>query len=1110
MGNGAKGPFAPPGAKLSVPCSSVAVVEFSADTQATYLPADPPRDGVLALWGENVAGGTTIELVLPRGAKFARTKVEAELVPLERALPRLLSVGEEASPAVAAWSAAVNAGVNLVARGRLRPAASPGGAAAWRIGPLDAADEELLRGLAGALPPEAYALPLTGLKRIRLHSPDSLVRALWDATADLLVRSPAAPVGAGDPAFAAREPALLGPDGAAWLAELEAREPRGVQVLLRVEGHDDASFAGVLAVRSMAEPSLVVEAATLWDAPDAVLNRLGDQVETQLLLGLRRGARAWAPLGRVLTQAAPASLELSDDEVVDLLTDGARELGGAGIEVLWSKGLFAAEVKARASATQAPASVTEAEFALRSLLEFRWQLSLGGEQLTEAEVAALAEAKRPLVRLRGQWVRVDPQLLARVRGRTRKLDAGEALAAALTGELEVDGERVEFAAPPALGGLASRIRDRAEGSVAPPRGLQATLRPYQQAGLSWLATMTGLGLGACLADDMGLGKTIQLIALHLHRRELARSGEWQRVSVQPGEAPRTPGEGQRAGLGAEGRPGDLAQLAAEQPGKRQPGEAARSAVAPPPGGEEPGEAARPAVAPPGAEPSPAGQEPGEVTRSAAESQSGKVARSAVAPPGVEPSPAGQEPGEVTRSAAESQSGKVARSAVALPPGAEPSPAEDEPAVAEVPPGVTEPARAGGGPTLVLCPTSLLGNWEREFARFAPEIPVRRFHGGRRHLDDLAPDEVVLATYGVLRRDRATLSEVAWGLVAADEAQHVKNPLSATAKELRKIPAQAKVALTGTPVENRLTELWSIVDWTTPGLLGPLDRFRRTVARPIERDRDKAVTERLAATVRPFLLRRRKSDPDIAPELPPKTETDRFVPLTAEQTTLYEAVVRENLAEIRETKGIERRGQVLKLLTELKQICNHPAQFLKEPHGALTGRSGKLAAFEELLDVILDEGESVLVFSQYVQLCRLLERRLEDRGLPTELLSGDSSPAKRQDMVDRFQAGEIPVFLLSLKAGGVGLNLTRATHVIHYDRWWNPAVEDQATDRAYRIGQDRPVQVHRLIAEGTLEERIAQVLEKKRGLAESIVGAGEDWITELSDDELADLVRLGGG
>jgi SNF2 family DNA or RNA helicase len=412
-----------------------------------------------------------------------------------------------------------------------------------------------------------------------------------------------------------------------------------------------------------------------------------------------------------------------------------------------------------------------------------------------------------------------------------------------------------------------------------------------------------------------------------------------------------------------------------------------------------------------------------------------------------------------------------------------------------------------GPTLVLCPTSLLGNWEREFEKFAPKIPVRRFHGGGRHLEDVAPDEVVLATYGVLRRDRAALAEVSWGLLAADEAQHVKNPLSVTAKELRLIPTAARVALTGTPMENRLTELWSILDWTTPGLLGTLDHFRRTFARPVERNRDRASTERLATTVRPFLLRRRKTDPDIAPELPRKTETDRFVPLTTEQATLYEAVVRENLAIIRESKGVQRRGQVLKLLTELKQICNHPAQYLKQS-GPLTGRSGKLAAFEELLDVILDEGDSVLVFSQYVQLCKLLGTRLAERGLPVELLSGATTANRREEMVRRFQAGDVPVFLLSLKAGGVGLNLTRATHVIHYDRWWNPAVEDQATDRAYRIGQDRPVQVHRLIAEGTLEDRIATVLETKRGLTEAVVGAGEDWITEMSDDQLADLVRLG--
>ncbi|WP_435155851.1 DEAD/DEAH box helicase [Amycolatopsis sacchari] len=909
-------------------------MELTPDTHAIFVPSDPPRDGVLALWGDG-AGPTPVELVLPQGKAFRRTTVDAHVLPLAEALPLLLSVREPASPAVAAWSAAVHAALTLVARGRLLPAVTSGGVDTWRVGPLDGADEALLRDLAAALPPEAHALPLSGLKRVRLHSPETLVRALWDATADVLVRSPAASVVAGGPAFASPQPTLLDAADAEWLA---AQQPTGAQLQLRVEIREEEpgqyTFAAVLALRSALDPSLVVDAATLWDAPDAVLARLGDQVEAQLLLALRRGARVWPPLGRALEAATPAEVLLTDDELVELLDTGSSALGAVGVEVLWPRGMFSEGVRVQASATPAPGSEANAAFRMTDLLKFRWQLSLGGETLTEAEITALAEAKRPMIRLRGQWVRVDRGMLAKLRRGGRELTAAEALAAALTGALELDGEELDFAPPPALSGLLDRIREVPSAQVEVPSDLRATLRPYQRAGLAWLARMTELGLGGVLADDMGLGKTIQLIALHLHRRAL-----------------------------------------------------------------------------------------------------------------------------------------------------------------------------GAGPTLVLCPTSLLGNWEREFAKFAPSVPVRRFHGGRRHLDEVAPDEVVLATYGVLRRDREALAEVGWGLLAADEAQHVKNPLSRTAKELRRVPAAARVALTGTPMENRLTELWSILDWTTPGLLGSLDHFRRTVARPVERDRDRERTERLAATVRPFLLRRRKSDPEIAPELPRKTETDRFVPLTTEQATLYEAVVRENLAIIRESQGVQRRGQVLKLLTELKQICNHPAQYLKQS-GPLAGRSGKLTAFEELLDVILDEGESVLVFSQYVQLGKLLVARLAERGLPAEMLSGATSANRREELVARFQGGDIPVFVLSLKAGGVGLNLTRATHVIHYDRWWNPAVEDQATDRAYRIGQDRPVQVHRLIAEGTLEDRIAAVLESKRGLTEAVVGAGEDWLTELSDEQLAELVRLG--
>jgi SNF2 family DNA or RNA helicase len=425
-------------------------------------------------------------------------------------------------------------------------------------------------------------------------------------------------------------------------------------------------------------------------------------------------------------------------------------------------------------------------------------------------------------------------------------------------------------------------------------------------------------------------------------------------------------------------------------------------------------------------------------------------------------------------------------------------------------GRHRPARTTGGtrgPTLVVCPTSLLGNWEREIHRFAPGVAVRRYHGPGRHLDDLAADEIVVATYGVVRRDRDIIAAAGFGLVVADEAQNAKNPLSETAKSLRAIPAEARVALSGTPVENRLTELWSILDWTTPGLLGPLEHFRRTVALPIERHRDKPMTQRLSRSVRPFLLRRKKTDPNVAPDLPPRIVTDRPVPLTVEQATLYEAEVREALAAIEHKTGIERQGQIFRMLTVLKQICNHPAQYLHQT-GPLAGRSGKLAALEDLVEVIVAEGQSMLVFSQYVACCALIEARLAELGVATLFLHGQVSARGREAMVDAFQAGEAPVFVLSLKAGGVGLNLTRASHVVHYDRWWNPAVEDQATDRAHRIGQTRTVQVHRLIAEGTLDDRIADLLERKRDLADAVVGEGEAWLTEMSNAELADLVRLG--
>jgi SNF2 family DNA or RNA helicase len=418
------------------------------------------------------------------------------------------------------------------------------------------------------------------------------------------------------------------------------------------------------------------------------------------------------------------------------------------------------------------------------------------------------------------------------------------------------------------------------------------------------------------------------------------------------------------------------------------------------------------------------------------------------------------------------------------------------------------------PTLVVCPTSLMGNWEAEIARFAPGVPVRRHHGSRRDLDDLADGTadggggIVLTTYGTMRRDARLLAEVPWDLVVADEAQHLKNPASSTARSIRLIPARARVALTGTPVENDLSELWAILDWAVPGLLGSRKAFRKAWAAPIEAGIE-GTTKQFADLVAPFLLRRRKSDPGIAPELPAKTETDHLLSLTREQAALYEAYVRDTMERIERLPGDDpaRRGLILMMLTGLKQICNHPAQFLKQSQGRIAGRSQKLELLDEVIETAVSEGGAVLVFTQYVAMARLLETHWAAGGVPHQFLHGGTPVGERERMVASFQEGDVPVFLLSLKAGGTGLNLTRADHVVHVDRWWNPAVEDQATDRAYRIGQTRPVQVHRLVMRGTLEERIALLLDQKRSLAEAVLGRGEAALTELSDAELRDLVSL---
>ncbi|MEV5000219.1 DEAD/DEAH box helicase [Nocardioides sp. LML1-1-1.1] len=883
--------------------------------------------------------------------------VRTVALPVRAALPVLsrAHTADGTHPSVALLSGAALLGLRLVAAGKVAPV--PDGPAGWRVDGLDERDHDAVRRLATA----------------RAHDdldPDAavrLVRQVLDAVADAMPR--AAPALRARPAEArqAREPGSsedFAERVRRRLAERTAREeatararrrdelPELVRISLRVEADEEELVAGsvrvVLQVHDERDPLHVCDAAVLWTAGEEE-HGFGGRARIHASIALRAAADVWPALDRFLALSVPDQLTLDGEEISALL-DRVGALRAAGVDVHWPRAL-GPELTTRAvlgtqrekgpRGTELP--LQDSPFSAEGLFSFSWQVALHGEPLTEEEMTELAQAASPVIKLRGAWTVVDPTTAQRARKRLiRKATGAQALAAALTGvtELPAPADEEPETAQVVVGASLLKVREQVLSAATrdplpEPPGLAASLRDYQRHGLTWLADLTGLGLGACLADDMGLGKTITLIALHLHR-------------------------------------------------------------------------------------------------------------------------------------------------------------------------------AAAAPTLVVCPASLLGNWESEIQRFAPGVPVRRFHGGSRSLDDLGAG-FVLTTYGTLRRDAATLAAVSWDLVVADEAQHVKNSRTSTARALRQLPNNARVALTGTPVENDLTELWSILDWCVPGLLGSRLAFRRVWAAPIESGAEPTKARQFADLIGPFLLRRRKSDPGIAPELPPKTETDHLLGLTREQVVLYEAFVKDSMERIERSDPDARRGLVLALLTGLKQICNHPAQFLKQSGAVrLTGRSEKLELLDELVATVLAEDGAVLVFTQYVAMARLVEQHLAAAGVPHQFLHGGTPVREREAMVRRFQAEDdaaVPVFLLSLKAGGTGLNLTRADHVIHLDRWWNPAVEEQATDRAYRIGQTRPVQVHRMVTRGTIEERVAQLLDRKRQLADAVLARGDAALTELSNEELRDLVTL---
>jgi SNF2-related domain/SNF2 Helicase protein/Helicase conserved C-terminal domain len=736
-----------------------------------------------------------------------------------------------------------------------------------------------------------------------------------------------------------------------WHARVTRQNPMRTCFRLRAPDQTDGDDWQLdILVQAVADPSVLVPAANVWQDNDSGLYRWVDDPERQLLADLGRASTLYPGLDAALQERRPTGFALEVAGAYDFLTH-AELLAQAGFGVLvpsWWRRPGELCLKVTTTSTDAGiAMIRDTAVTLDEIVHCRWNLALGNETISEADLAELALQKIPLVRIRGRWTYVDRKRLAAGLKFLRRMSSGTLPAREVlrnAGLRPPDDLPLPVYSEGGTGWLADFLSGDSEGHVAEvavPDDLRATLRPYQRRGLSWLAFLDRIGLGACLADDMGLGKTVQLLALEVLRRS---------------------------------------------------------------------ERARP-------------------------------------------------------------------------------------------------------PTLVICPLSVVGNWQREAARFAPTLSVHVHHGPDRAAGDLfaktaLAHDIVVTTFSVAVKDTEELTVLEWERVVVDEAQNIKNSGTRQSRAIRAIPARHRVALTGTPVENRMSELWSIMDFTNPGMFGSANSFHARFAVPIERYRDQDAAARLRGAVRPFLLRRVKADPTIAPDLPEKIESIQLCNLTVEQATLYRAVVEDMLERIKESRNIQRKGLVLAAMTKLKQVCNHPAHLLGDG-SPLGGRSGKLARVEQILDQVLAEGEKALCFTQFAAFGTMLQRHLTERfGTEVPFLHGGTSKQTRDAMVDRSQADDGPaIMLVSLKAGGTGLNLTAANHVIHVDRWWNPAVEDQATDRAFRVGQQRTVQVHKLLCIGTLEEKIDQLLGSKAALAQMVVGAGDDWLTELSFQELRELITL---
>ena len=709
-------------------------------------------------------------------------------------------------------------------------------------------------------------------------------------------------------------------------------------------------------MQSKHDPSFMISLNQYWrekkEKSKLFSKMLGTSVDRTLLLQIGYASRIYPLLERLFEENMQVNeINITTEAAFQFLKEDAWSLHACGYHIIvpswWtSKGRLKAKVKLKATKNKSgDGDKPTAYFSAEGLIKFNYQYAIGDHEVTPEEWQQLIQSKSELVYFRGAWVEIDlaemqqMQKLIETSNKDKNIGSIKDL---LMMSADDDLYEVEFDAE--IEGMISGLqnRDKLE-QLSSPDNLQATLRPYQERGLSWLTYLENLGMGSCLADDMGLGKTMQVIALLL-------------------KSPKD-----------------------------------RSA-------------------------------------------------------------------------------------------------------------------------LLVAPTSVVGNWMREIQKFAPSLKCIVHHGAKRSKKEdfqklVDNYDLIITSYGLVRKDKTLFSDISWSRLIIDEAQNIKNPSATQSKVLYKIQADNKIALTGTPIENRLMDLWSIFNFLNPGFLGTQAMFKKGFELPIQRDNAQHQTKVLKRLVEPFILRRLKTDKNIIQDLPDKVEQKVYCELTTEQASIYQSIVNEVEAQMKDSEELEGRSKhtiILSTLLRLKQCCNHPTQVLQDGSVFSTDRSAKLQRLIELVKEAVNNHESILIFSQFTEICEKLNTLLKtEHGITTYYLHGGTARQKREKMINEFQTPESPasVFILSLKAGGVGITLTKANHVIHFDRWWNPAVENQATDRAYRIGQKKTVFAHKFITMGTIEERIDQMLEDKQKVSDMIVGNDESWISKLDTKSFLKLIKL---